>query len=65
MIFRHASFHLHECGVFPFCAEVSIPNHSGVGGVLDEGERPLPGNRDNNTEGFEGFPVILKDSDDQ
>ena len=35
----------------------------GVGCSL-EGEKPLAGNRDNHTEGFEGFPIILKDFSD-
>ncbi len=35
------------------------------GGVLFEGTKTLPSNRDNRTEGFEGILVILKDSNDQ
>ena len=36
-----------------------------VGGCFLKGrERPLPGNRDVLTKGFEGFPVISKDFND-
>ena len=33
-------------------------------GCFLRGKRPLPGNCDNLTEGFEGFPVTLKDCSD-
>ena len=43
--------------------KTNLPSKMILGGVLKE--KPLPGNRDNQTEGFEGVPTILKNSNDQ